>query len=224
MNSFNKILIQKSIKVNSKLCVGLDIDSSRLPDNFDKTIKRSRSVSKRLSKGIEYLLKKNKIKHISGSGVLKSPNSIEVITNDGNSEIYESQNIIIATGARNKVFPGLETDGKLVISDRYIDSRYAYQSASLDGILKDPLSYIEQIHQPWTILPNLTLYFDLSPELGAKRSGSTNKFEQVSFLKKVHDSYEQVISKHPDRFVRIDATLPPADMAQLAIKSISNSL
>jgi len=38
MNSFNKILIQKSIKVNSKLCVGLDIDSSRLPDNFDKTI------------------------------------------------------------------------------------------------------------------------------------------------------------------------------------------
>ena len=45
-------------------------------------------------------------------------NSIEVITNDGNSEIYESQNIIIATGARNKVFPGLETDGKLVISSK----------------------------------------------------------------------------------------------------------
>ncbi|MCH2453529.1 MAG: dTMP kinase [Halobacteriales archaeon] len=121
------------------------------------------------------------------------------------------------------VIPAL-TDGKLVISDRYIDSRYAYQSASLDGILKDPLSYIEQIHQPWTILPDLTLYFDLPPALGAKRSGSTNKFEQVSFLKKVHDSYEQVISKQPDRFVRIDATLPPEDMAQLAIKNISNLL
>ena len=38
MNSFNDILIQKSIQVNSKLCIGLDIDSSKLPDTFDKTI------------------------------------------------------------------------------------------------------------------------------------------------------------------------------------------
>ena len=93
---------------------GIDIKDYTV--NFDKTIKRSRSVSKRLSKGIEYLLKKNKIKHIAGSGVIKSTNSIEVITNDGNSQLYECQNIIIATGARNKVFPGLETDGKSVIS------------------------------------------------------------------------------------------------------------
>ena len=95
---------------------GIDIKDYSV--NFDKTIKRSRSVSKRLSKGIEYLLKKNKIKHIAGSGVIKSTNSIEVITNDGNSELYECQNIIIATGARNKVFPGLETDGKSVISSK----------------------------------------------------------------------------------------------------------
>ena len=121
------------------------------------------------------------------------------------------------------VIPALD-DGKLVISDRYIDSRHAYQSASLDGILEDPLSYIEKIHQPWTILPDLTLYFDIPPELGAQRSGSTNKFEQTSFLEKVHENYEKIISKHPHRFIRIDATLPPEDMAQIAVKSIANSL
>lgn len=121
------------------------------------------------------------------------------------------------------VIPALD-DGKLVISDRYIDSRYAYQSASLDGILEDPLSYIEKIHQPWTILPDLTLYFDIPPELGAQRSGSTNKFEQTSFLEKVHENYEKIISKNPHRFIRIDATLPPEDMAQIAVKSIANSL
>ena len=86
--------------------------------DFNKTIKRSRSVSKRLSKGIEYLLKKNKIKHILGNGILKSNNSIEVITKEGNSELFKSKNIILATGARNRVFPGMETDGKVIVSSK----------------------------------------------------------------------------------------------------------
>ena len=95
---------------------GIDIKDYSI--DFNKTIKRSRSVSKRLSKGIEYLLKKNKIKHILGNGILKSNNSIEVITKDGNSELFESKNIILATGARNRVFPGMETDGKVIISSK----------------------------------------------------------------------------------------------------------
>ncbi len=149
-------------------------------------------------------------------------NSINVNNADPLAELF----LYMADHAyhlQTTVIPALD-DGKLVISDRYIDSRYAYQSASLDGIIEDPLSYIEKIHQPWTILPDLTLYFDIPPELGAQRSGSTNKFEQTSFLEKVHENYEKIISKHPHRFIRIDATLPPKDMTQIAIKSIANSL
>ena len=149
-------------------------------------------------------------------------NSINVNNADPLAELF----LYMADHAyhlQTTVTPALD-DGKLVISDRYIDSRYAYQSVSLDGIIKDPLSYIEKIHQPWTILPDLTLYFDIPPELGAQRSGSTNKFEQTSFLEKVHENYEKIISKHPHRFIRIDATLPPKDMTQIAIKSIANSL
>ena len=149
-------------------------------------------------------------------------NSINVNNADPLAELF----LYMADHAyhlQTTVIPALD-DGKLVISDRYIDSRYAYQSVSLDGIIEDPLSYIEKIHQPWTILPDLNLYFDIPPELGAQRSGSTNKFEQTSFLKKVHDNYEQIISKNPDRFVRIDASLPIENVIQTVIKSISNSL
>jgi dTMP kinase len=123
----------------------------------------------------------------------------------------------------NTILPAIET-GSLVISDRYIDSRYAYQSVSLDKILPDPLTYLKNIHQPWTLIPDLTLYFDISPIIGAKRSGSTNKFEQVSFLTQVHHIFEKIMLAEPGRFKRIDASLPPEELALLAIESISSKL
>ena len=67
--------------------------------DFGKTVKRSRDVSNRLSKGIEFLMKKNDITHLSGRGILKSPNKIEV-TSGKKKEIVEAKKIIIATGAR----------------------------------------------------------------------------------------------------------------------------
>ena len=83
--------------------------------NWGKVIKRSRDVAKRLNKGIEYLLKKNKIEYIEGSGRIISPNQIEV---EFNQKIisYGCANIIIATGARPKYFSGMEPDGKNIIT------------------------------------------------------------------------------------------------------------
>ena len=83
--------------------------------DFKKNIKRSRNVSNRLSKGIEFLMKKNKITHISGTGKVISKTSIEV-KNGCKTETVEASNIIIATGARPRTFPGMELDGKRVIS------------------------------------------------------------------------------------------------------------
>ena len=84
--------------------------------DFKKNIKRSRNVSDRLSKGIEYLIKKNKVTHIKGKGILKSENKI--LVESEKSIILEADYIILAMGARPKSFPGLEFDYKRIISSK----------------------------------------------------------------------------------------------------------
>jgi len=101
-------------------------------------------------------------------------------------------------------------DGDLVVSDRYSDSRYAYQGATLaDSAVDDPVSYIQSIHQPFSRQPELTVYLDIDPETAAERSGKTNKFEQTDYLERVRANYERLIDAEPERFVRVDATQSP---------------
>ena len=101
-------------------------------------------------------------------------------------------------------------DDRLVICDRYTDSRYAYQAASLaETDLSRPLEYVRGIHQAFTREPDATLYFDLDPETAAARAGAANKFERAGFLASVQSNYERLIDAEPERFVRIDASRPP---------------
>lgn len=88
--------------------------------SFDikKIVERSRGVAKQLSGGIGHLLKKNKVTIIDGYGRLKGKGQIEVEGKDKSKQIVTGKNIIIATGARARQFPGLESDGKLVWSYR----------------------------------------------------------------------------------------------------------
>ncbi|MFC3477395.1 dTMP kinase [Halobacterium litoreum] len=106
------------------------------------------------------------------------------------------------------VEPALDR-GDVVISDRYSDSRYAYQGVALEGEIPRPMEYVRGVHQPWTRPPDLTLYFDVDPETGAARSGATNKFEQADFLRDVQANFEQLIEYDPERFVRVDASRSP---------------
>ncbi|AFK19952.1 dTMP kinase [Haloferax mediterranei ATCC 33500] len=104
-------------------------------------------------------------------------------------------------------------EGDLVISDRYSDSRYAYQAASLrDSDLTRPMEYIMGIHSAFSRPPDKTIYLDVDPETAAARSGSTNKFEQAAYLADVRANYERLIDAEPERFVRVDATQPPEDV------------
>jgi dTMP kinase len=100
--------------------------------------------------------------------------------------------------------------GSLVVSDRYSDSRLAYQAASLaDSRLaddRDPLAYIREIHEPFSRPPDTTIYLDVDPETAAARAGATNKFERAAYLEDVRENYERLIDADPDRFVRVDAT------------------
>lgn len=116
------------------------------------------------------------------------------------------------------VEPALER-GDIVISDRYSDSRYAYQGAAVEGLVPRPVEYIRGIHQPFTRPPDVTIYLDVDPETGAERSGATNKLEQMGFLAAVERNYEQLIEWQPERFVRVDANRP-LDEVVAAVESV----
>jgi dTMP kinase len=100
-------------------------------------------------------------------------------------------------------------DGELVISDRYVDSRCAYQGATLDGVVDRPVEYIRGVHQPFTVQPDLTVYLDVDPNTAVERSGSTDKYEDFQYLSAVRQNYEQLAEWMPERFVRVDATQSP---------------
>jgi dihydrolipoamide dehydrogenase len=92
---------------------GLKADEAEF--DFTKIIERSRKVSQQLSNGIAYLMKKNKITVIQGTGKLKSNSEITVLDSTGTPiEDVSAKNIIIATGARAKTIPGLEPDGEYI--------------------------------------------------------------------------------------------------------------
>ncbi len=120
------------------------------------------------------------------------------------------------------VRPALER-GELVISDRYSDSRYAYQGATLADRFDDALAFVRSVHEPWTRPPDVTIYLDVDPETGATRSGATNKFETATYLETVRDNYERLINAERERFVRVDAT-QSADSMQAEVLDIVESL
>ena len=86
--------------------------------DFDSVIKRSRDVADGMSKGIEFLMKKNKIEVIMGTAMLKAGKKIDVIDSDGKNTEYSATNIIIATGARSRELPNIPQDGKKIIGYR----------------------------------------------------------------------------------------------------------
>ncbi len=85
---------------------------------FDKMISRSRATADKMSKGISFLFKKNKIDTLQGSGRLTAGKKVLVTDAEGKSSEYSAPNIIIATGARSRVLPNLPQDGKRIIGYR----------------------------------------------------------------------------------------------------------
>jgi dihydrolipoamide dehydrogenase len=112
----------KSLLRNAELAYILNHQARDFGISFDKlqldyaaAVKRSRQVSNRLTKGVGFLLKKNKIALYEGKATFTSPNTLQVETKDGKEEIG-AKNVIIATGAHPLVIPGIEVDGKQVVT------------------------------------------------------------------------------------------------------------
>lgn len=93
---------------------GFSFDNLAL--DYEVAFKRSRQVSDRLVKGVGFLMRKNKIDVYDGVGTLTGPESIQVALNDGGEQTLAARNIIIATGARPRPFPGADFDDERVIS------------------------------------------------------------------------------------------------------------
>jgi dihydrolipoamide dehydrogenase len=96
---------------------GITISGEVKPD-FSAIVSRSRSVANGMSKGVQFLFKKNNIEHINGFGRLAGKDTVEVSDPEGNKKSYSATNIIIATGARSKELPNLRQDGKKIIGYR----------------------------------------------------------------------------------------------------------
>lgn len=86
--------------------------------DFQAMVKRSREVAAGMSKGIQYLFKKNKIEHLAGTGKVKPGKKVEVTAEDGSTTEYTAKHVILATGARSRELKGLEQDGKKIIGYR----------------------------------------------------------------------------------------------------------
>lgn len=86
--------------------------------DLPEMVKRSRSVSKGMNNGVQYLLRKNKIDLIIGTAKVKPNKQVEVSDETGKKELYSADHIIIATGARSRVLPNLPQDGKKIIGYR----------------------------------------------------------------------------------------------------------
>ncbi len=113
-----KVLLKNAEVLNYiKNADSFGVNVSKYSVDFHATISKSRTVSDQLSKGIAFLMKKNNITHIEGTGKLTSDTTI-IVKNGKKNKSVTAEKIILATGGRPRSFPGMEIDGERIISSK----------------------------------------------------------------------------------------------------------
>ncbi|MFC3415860.1 dihydrolipoyl dehydrogenase [Algoriphagus hitonicola] len=102
--------------INHAADYGISVKDAKA--DFTGMVKRSRGVADGMSKGVTFLMKKNKIQVIAGWGKIQPGKKIEVADKDGKKTVYSADNIIIATGARSRELPSMKIDNKKIIGYR----------------------------------------------------------------------------------------------------------
>lgn len=139
----------------------------------------------------------------------------EILVNKANDGIDVTTEMLILLAARNehllkKIVPALE-DGKIVLCDRFVDSSLVYQGfvggLGIDTVMDYNLGVIGGY------MPEMTLYFDLDPEIGLSRINKdkdreVNRFDmkKLEFHKKIREGYLEVADRYADRIVKVDAS------------------
>ncbi len=156
-----------------------------------------------------------------------------VILDKGNTAMDPRTEALLYAASRRqhlveKVWPALK-EGKLVICDRYLDSSLAYQGGArglgVDNVLNVNLFATEDT---W---PDLTLLFDIEPEIGLKRiAANANRevnrldLEQLDFHQKVRKTFLDLAKRYPERYVIIDASKSQEEVADDVLKVILDKL
>jgi dTMP kinase len=120
------------------------------------------------------------------------------------------------------VRPALD-EGKIVISDRYSDSRFAYQSVTLQGIIPQPEKWLRAMHNGWTITPDKTFLCVLPVDDALTRlkpDSQREHFEKRETLENVQNNYLAYAKAEPGRFVVVDAMLPRETVARFVADAI----
>lgn len=157
----------------------------------------------------------------------------EIILNPDHTEMDGRTEALLYAAARRqhlveKVIPAL-AEGSIVLSDRFIDSSLAYQGYAR-GIGIEEIWKINEFAIVG-VMPDLTLYFDLDPELGLARINKSNEreinrldLEQLDFHKRVQAGYYKVIEKFPERLHKLEASQSIEDVFEQAQQAINQVL
>lgn len=197
------------------------------------------------TKGEEGRLIREKLKRASrkavGQGVAgRSIQTAKTRSTLGSEEAEDLEELFLfmadhARHLKETVIPALE-EGMIVISDRYSDSRVAYQGATLQGIIPHPLEWVRELHRPWSVVPERTVLFSIDPALAVLRCRSRadrspkekmtgpEKFEEEEFLGEVAANFELMAKREPERFVVIDAAQRKDEVLEETMKALAEIL
>ncbi len=166
-------------------------------------------------------------------GISISEQIRDIILNKENTEMDGRTEALLYAASRRqhivqKIIPALN-ENKIVICDRFVDSSLAYQGVGRNiGI--DEVMNINQFAID-NVMPKLTIYFDISPELGIKRINANKNrevnrldLEKLTFHSKVRNGYLEVAKRFPNRIKKIDASLSINEVYAEAIKLINEAL
>ena len=156
-----------------------------------------------------------------------------VILDKGNTAMDARTEALLYAASRRqhlveKVWPALK-EGKIVICDRYLDSSLAYQGGARGLGVEEVLNInLFATENTW---PDLTLLFDIKPEIGLARiNANANRevnrldLEKVEFHNKVRESFLALAKRFPDRYVIIDASLSRDEVAKATMEAILSRL
>lgn len=157
----------------------------------------------------------------------------EVILNKKNTDMDPMTEALLYAAARRqhlqeKILPALK-EGKVVLCDRFLDSSLAYQG----GARNLGIDRVYELNQFATegVLPDITVFFDLKPEVGlarieanANREVNRLDVEKMGFHERVYSAFMELAKRYPERYLIIDASKKPEEVAEETYQAIIKKL